>query len=340
MGLRVRLSETYDLSTSKGKMGIIAIRTPSMDYIERFYPGFVNQFKFVRVVKGDVTISCASMLPADPLQIGTEAGKVAPQDMFNPLLYKAVSNDSWNGLVNRIYAGLTTSLSGDIVHALDAFPSASETASTRGYYGLLSDPSFRKAHPQAGLTMRGLRPLVWTLLHTLGTMPGATVASTAPNSNVYALSGTGTAGADVVAGSYLKGHAQPMPRVPTVFAATDVQDTSTGNISISKVLGYIPSTYCAVIIAPPSSLNRLYYRMVVTWEVEFTDVRSQLELGMLGTAAQLGNFVHYESFQSDSSKDTIPAKELAEVSETATSVGAGHFVEADGVDDLNLVMES
>ena len=73
----VKVSETYDLSTKIGKMGIVGIHTPDSDLITRHYGGFIQNMKFAKFVKCDVAMACASMLPADPLQIGMEAGSIA-----------------------------------------------------------------------------------------------------------------------------------------------------------------------------------------------------------------------------------------------------------------------
>lgn len=331
----VKLMETYDLSTTVGKMGMIAIRTPSAPYIALKYPGFYRNFKFVRVVKGDVSIACASSLPADPLQVGSAANQIAPQDMFNPLLYKAVSNESWNGLVNRLYGatGTNTSLSDSVKFAQDMFSGASSVNSTRAYYALLSDPSFKKAHPQVGLTMRGLRPLVWTLLHTFG-FPlngGSSPQLNPPSSDAPSLNVNGASVATAVGqGSYLRGHPQPMPRQATVFAVSESADSS-GNVTLNPAIALLPRCYCAVIITPPSGGSQLlYYRLVVTWTVEFSEVRSDVELGLLGTAAEIGRYTHY---------DGITASKLTDLSPDAQEVDEGRSVESDGL-DLSLVMES
>ena len=98
----VTVSETYDLSTKVGKMALLGIHTPQSKIIRQCYPGFLMQYKYVRFASCNVTMACASMLPADPLQIGTETGQISPSDMFNPILYRAVSNDSMSTLEGRL----------------------------------------------------------------------------------------------------------------------------------------------------------------------------------------------------------------------------------------------
>lgn len=324
----IKLSETYDLSTAVGKMGLVSIRSPNLNYIEKKYPGFVRNFKFVRVVSGNVKISCASMLPADPLQIGVTAGKIAPADAFNPLLYKAVSNESWEGLVNRMYAtaNVFTSLSDSVKYSSggDAFPLASSEDSTRAYYALLSDPSFKKAHPQAGLNMTGLKPLVFPLLHTLGQPSSGVAQTSAPGSDAIGLAGAGDVATVIqLAGSYMKGSPVPMPRVPTASSGYSGSD---GSVGINK--GYLPICYCAVIITPPSELNLLYYRLVCEWYVEFSVPRSDMQLATMGGAAELGRWSRTQTY------GTPPS--LSSVSSTAVADGS---VDADGI-ELQKVMES
>ena len=97
--------------------------------------------------------------------------------MFNPILYKACSNDSMSNLLNRLYAGAHSS--GGAFIAKNSvtsdnepdfhFSSSQDIDQFAMYYGLLSDTSgWKKAMPQAGLQMKGLVPITWSLLTTQG----------------------------------------------------------------------------------------------------------------------------------------------------------------------------
>ena len=196
----VRVSETYDLSTKVGKMGIVAIHTPTGSLIDKMWPGLVLQHKKVRFVKCDVAMACASMLPADPLQIGVEAGSIAPQDMFNPILYKAVSNDSMSNIQSYIQGYGSANIASTVAVNQGSVVDMNEPGFTKDYqgeptgslnpgdpvqidafsiyYGLLADSdSWKKAMPQSGLTMRGLYPLVYQVVSNYGAngRPGAPV---------------------------------------------------------------------------------------------------------------------------------------------------------------------
>ena len=176
--VQVRISETYDLSTKVGKMGIVGIHTPTGGLIDKMWSGLVLQTDRFRFVKCDVAMACASMLPADPLQIGVEAGAIAPQDMFNPILYRAVSNDSMNNFLAFIQnCGASSAIKpilnkGSIVEVNNANFKESDSSTVvdqfEMYYGLLASDGWRKAMPQSGLTMNGLYPLVYQVVNQYG----------------------------------------------------------------------------------------------------------------------------------------------------------------------------
>ncbi|AIY31251.1 hypothetical protein [Camel associated porprismacovirus 1] len=338
--ITVSIVETYDLSTTENRMGLIAIKTPSMTAVNKRYPGFIRNFKFLHVNSCDVVLSCASTLPTDPLQIGTTAGKVAPQDMFNPLLYKAVSNDSWNGLLSRIYSptGASVSLNDDVRHFADAFPDATSTESVRAYYAMLADPSFKKAHIQAGLSMRGLRPLVYHLLSGSGTnteLTGAGQPTAVGQAYKNYVDDSGDAyqraSNNLYSGTTLfKGRPVPMPSVQTTPAVVHPSDGTVTQIDYNVVLGGIPSTYVCAIVVPPHSLNTTYFRMTVKWSVTFHTVASEMSKALMPGMSDLGRYAYYTS--ETSKLEPVP---IEDVSDTAVT---GDTVDADGV-SLDLVME-
>lgn len=110
----VRITETYDMKTSVGKLGVVGIHTPKWNQMLNLYPGLVMQYKFAKFKKCDVVGACASVLPADPLQVGVSAGMVAPEDLFNPILMKAVTNEGFDTIVNMIYSASGVSNIGSV----------------------------------------------------------------------------------------------------------------------------------------------------------------------------------------------------------------------------------
>ncbi len=292
----VRVSETYDLSTKVNKLGIVGIHTPKYDIITRNWKGLMMNYGKFRFASCDVTLACASILPADPLQVGVEAGSIAPQDMFNPILYKAVSNDSMNTFLQFLYGQeLSTASSvaalnkGSIidVHDTPFTQSDKEINQFSMYYGLLSNSDgWKKAMPQAGLQMRGLYPLVFQRLSNVGYTgqsvgDTASVPSVADNLNVthnnYARS--------------IRGHACKMPFVPTTYFVAPGTAGNVDGSAISHTMDpvNIPSCYVGLIILPPAKLNQLYYRLKVTWTVEFSELRSVLDIANWSALALAGD---------------------------------------------------
>lgn len=321
----VRVSETYDLSTKPDKMGMLGIHTPDGKLVYSMWSGLFQNFRKMRYVSCDIAMACASMLPADPLQIGVEAGDIAPQDMFNPILYKAVSNDSMSNLLNKIYAaggvpdGATwfnkNSVSAENTPEFN-FNDTLEIDQFAMYYGLLSDTSgWKKAMPQAGLQMKGLVPLTFSLLATQG-QPSVAGNIAAYRYLQYPSVGDGGSEEDKITahsamiGRYMRGDTRRMPAIDTMVMTSDgvmhntasdlVDPVEADGSSVSPEVGdrllYLPmppgrpesnlivpnldapNCFVAAIVLPPAKLNRLYYRLKVTWTIEFSGPRPLTDL--------------------------------------------------------------
>lgn len=303
--MQVKMTETYDLSTKTNKMGMIAIHTPSMDTISRMWAGLCQNFKKIRMVGADVVLACASMLPADPLQVGVEAGDIAPQDMFNPILYTAVSNDSFGTLQTRLYSlgYFNENQSASVDYDADPLP---DTVDNWGvYYSLLASPGFRKAMPTRGLEMRGLKPIVHTVTSTVGVD-----ANTDPSSNAgfeYKFAtwnkSEGALNRITKVGAVLKGPSMRMPAIPTMYWNTQYQNTEQFGSTIQMQPATIPATYVGCIIMPPAKLHQLYYRMSVTWHFEFTELCPNTERSTLANLEYEGlNRFYYTDYADQSSK--------------------------------------
>nr|WCR62192.1 MAG: capsid protein [Smacoviridae sp.] len=299
----VRVSETYDLSTKVGKMGIVGIHTPDSDLITRMYAGLIQNFKFAQFVSCDVAMACASMLPADPLQIGMTAGDIAPQDMFNPILYKAVSNDSMNNILSVLetYESTnppsTTLIKGSIAEINNPDFKNSDNQSVDQfhiYYALLSDSDgWRKAMPQAGLEMRGLYPLVFRVNSNIGfqNTTETMVDGGVPGLNLQ----DGSVG--VIPQHFIRGPAARMPRFPTTNFALVNSDNNpdvflTGDAPVVSNLREGLKAYVGLIVLPPAKLNQLYYRLKITWTIEFTECRSMTDILNWRSLANLGDVAY------------------------------------------------
>lgn len=312
----VRVSETYDLSTKVNKMGIVAIHTPESDLITRHWKGlFMNYDKF-RLVSCDVAMACASMLPADPLQIGIEAGSIAPQDMFNPILYKAVSNDSMNTFLQFMYGQDVSALEGVVamsknsvldVHDTNFFTSdGSALDQFSMYYSLLSNSDgWKKAMPQAGLQMKGLYPLVFQRLSNVG-FTGNKFLNDEGSAYVPVLSDSAVTDGVLNYARFMRGNAVKMPSVPTTyFVNSPVSSNVEGTKQHTMDAASLPSCYVGLIILPPAKLNQLYYRLKVTWTVEFTGVRSLTEISNWTNMASIGALSYGTDYSEQSTKMSV-----------------------------------
>jgi len=352
----VKVSETYDLSTKPDKMGLLGIHTPDGKLVYSMWRGLFENFRRMRYVSCDVAMACASMLPADPLQIGVEAGDIAPQDMFNPILYKAVSNDSMSNLLNKIYAGGglyddETWLNKNSVSSENTpdfhYDDTKDVDQFAMYYGLLADTDgWRKAMPQAGLEMRNLVPLTFSLVATQG--QPSVIGDLGNNTLLY--SGPGGEGSDndnvtshfSAIGRYMRGDTRRMPAFDTMVMAADGHTKDifltsahtinssgefpqlgemfqapamAGRANITQIVPNLdaPNCFVGAIVLPPAKLNRLYYRLKVTWTVEFSQPRPLTDLTNWYGLARVGQMSYGSDYLTQSAVITKAGKREAMV---------------------------
>lgn len=327
----VKVSETYDLSTKVNKMGLVGIHTPTGPLPVRLWGGLFKQFGKVRFASCDVSVACASMLPADPLQVGLEAGEIAPQDMFNPILYRAVSNESMSNIQAYVQARTDISNNGGAAVLGPSVNSINDPQFGQVpfdqfdlYYGLLSETSgWRKAMPQAGLEMRGLYPMVYHTLNSYG--QDAVISPDNPtDQKIYGPSGPNGSSVQLRNVPF-RGKSCPMPALPTTYwryskayGSDSVEDgivlkppTATPAIpnELGKVTGDLaepvgvvspPPTYVGLIVLPPAKLNQLFYRMKVTWTLEFTDLRPLTDIMSWQALAAVGTISYATDYATQS----------------------------------------
>lgn len=324
----VKVRETYDLHTVKNKMTVIGIHTPKPDIIKRNFPGLLMQCKAYRPVSADVRIACASVLPLDPLGVGTAEGDVAPEDIFNPILYKAMSNKGMSQLEARInYLGLSESANIDVAGAgadVDTDTFTSGVNEFNLYYGLLSNAhDWKHANPQAGLEMRGLRPLVFEMNYNIGDV-SASGTPTGPGAPPD--SGTGKV---TVPFSAILGKSKPFPFINcTSFTAPGTNGTDTvapgfvvGAGNSEKDVPWL-KVFCGCIIVPPSRLHELFYRMVVEWTIEFSMIRPLHEIADLNGLANIGNYQHFINYNYSATKEALTGDEETILDEDSCMVSA------------------
>lgn len=341
----IKLRETYDLSTKKDKMTMIGIHTPSINWLVRQYYGLFLNCKKFRFVSANVTCACASTLPADPAQIGTDATDIAPQDMFNPILYRAVSNDSFDTLNARLYSlgYFGTTRGGSVDQAQETFSGVDNFAL---YYSILARPDgFRTASPQAGFQMTDLRPLVWEQLYTEQAPYSSPIDVTDVTGEEITTEEIGT---PMINNSSLissrvsrsvRGSAHPYPALPTFMAGKTAwtvgnayqgaYGTQLSNVSATEYVNLpdTPTVFVGQILIPPSKLNLLYYRMVVEWTVEFTGIRPTSDIMTPGSMAIEGtagnNLAYFTDYTVSSSTANVAAANTASLlSEDTSSLSA------------------
>lgn len=315
----VKVRETYDLHTTKNKMTVIGIHTPKPDIIKRNYPGLLMQCKAYRPVSADVRIACASVLPLDPQGVGLAEGDVAPEDIFNPILYKAMSNKGMSQLEAKINymchnpANPTVDVDGSSA-AVDVDNLTSGLPDEFGvYYALLANMhDWKHANPQSGLQMKSLKPLVYEMVYNVGDQDVSAAGLAKPDE--YAAAGAlGQRITGTVRG--ILGKAKQMPFINCTSYSYDSSDAGSyaapgfpvADVGASNASVEVPwiNVVCGAIIVPPSRLHELFYRMIVEWTIEFSQIRSLSDLVTWGGVSALGNAEYHRNYDYSEAKKAI-----------------------------------
>lgn len=344
----VRLTEMYDMKTTANKIGIIGIHTPNRQHLINRWIGLCLNYQKYRLVGCSIRLACASTMPVDPLQVSASAGEstIAPQDIMNPILYRAVSNDTWNGVIARLYASSGADMdTGSAKVFNDGFSSVNDHFGL--YYNLLASDGWRKAMPQNGLSMSSLVPMCYSVLSQYGdgVLPGGESVVSVRNSsnngttNVIVdkqsviASGPGGTSVAVGSGAYapdyrLRGSPRPIPALPT--AISDISLLADGSYLCSPFDP--PRTFVACIVMPPAKKTIMFYRMIVEWTIEFTGIRSVLDALSANNQFSSENGAYFTNY----SVATVAAAKTSDLSSDALDVG---FAETAGVAELEKVME-
>lgn len=312
----VSISETYDLSTKVNKMTVIGIHTPKKELIQKTYPGLCMNCRYFRIKSVDVTLATAQQLPLGVDQIGLDTDKIRPQDMMNPILYKATSNDSFSTLEARLQGllyqtslggALDAPLKGDMAFAEDENATLIDDEHAV-YYSLLSNRDGWKMSPvQNGVRMKGLVPLVFEKWYTngenIGAAQGGDLANVLADSITSGVRSTGVVSVQSVG---LRGRPHPMPKLNTTYVTSpggDGNDVNTGMGTgrpgnAQKEMPDIPPVMLGCIILPPATATTgiIYYRMVTRAYIEFTDVRPITEIASF---AQMNQYYASSVYHSD-----------------------------------------
>lgn len=310
----VKVRETYDLHTVQNKMTVISIHTPKPQIIKDNFPGLLMNTKLYRPYSCDVAVACASVLPLDPQGVGTAPGDVSPEDVFNPILYSAMSNKGMSQLEARInYITLRGTNAPGIDVAgntadvdIDSF--SNQTDDFNLYYGLLSNShGWKKSSPQSGLSMTGLKPLVYDILWNIGDSYGNMLGPQAGTHPPVAesINTDGSDSAPIQATGVL-GNPHPMPFIPTTqYSDESIAPGFSGtNTSHSTDVPWLNCVVGAIIV-PPSRLHTLFYRMTVVWTLEFSAIRPLSEIASWNGLASIGSSMHYMSYDYSQTKEAL-----------------------------------
>lgn len=324
----VSISETYDLSTVKDKMTLIGVHTPTKELIMKTYPGLCMNSKYFRIVKTDVVLSCVSSAVAiTPDMVGDNSvDGIAPEDMLNPILYKAVSNDSWSTLECRLQ-GLNFQATGNaasIIPPLNGSMAFAEQDNVTGlddefgvYYSLLANrDGFRVAPIQAGMSMRGLKPLVFDKWYSHGENVSAGAGQEMGRALVEPTATPDTIQLTNYPAQGFRGRPHAMPRINTTYLST-IGNTATGVVGEPKQNGMssgsplniqtdmppIPPVMLGAIIMPPCRKTKLFFRMICRTWISFEEVRPIQEITSF---AQMNSvyapLVYHSDYNEQSSK--------------------------------------
>lgn len=297
-------TETYDLNTAIGELSMLAIHTPQAQAVKKMFKGLFENYSKYKILGCNLRMVCASQQALDPSQIGLEAGQVDPRDVLNPILFKACTGESINKLVDTIYTGRVNDVDTTTENARSISQvTSSRTEAVNSYYQMMADDSWRKSHPQSGLTVMGLRPFVHKVVTTqpfkwVGTEPSTSTPEGTPaiagNQNIgtssstaygFGSPGEGLAGSTNYANPsvFISNGVTEMPWLETTVTRS-VRMVKTGLTSTDTELGkwtinHIPRVYMGCIILPPAILQRLFFRMQITWHIMFKDFRPAYEIG-------------------------------------------------------------
>lgn len=296
-------TETYDVNTLLNELSLLAIHTPQAPSLKRMFHGFFEQYSKFKILGCNFRMVCATKQELSPIEAGSEAGQIDPRNVLNPILFKACTGEHIDSLCDQIYNKSEEVASagaygngGSISQHIDTSDDA-----IRSYYSLLADDSWRKEHPQAGITVMGLKPMVHKVVTT---QPFKwSVGSSIYNDPRPAINGGGSDSKDDVygfGGQSGSVHVVQDPVNPSVFVSNGLTempwlDTSytalvqyrdnegapTTQQKASKLCANVPRVYMGCLILPPSigaNSANLYYRIQINWHVLFKDFRTVQDL--------------------------------------------------------------
>ncbi|ASM90389.1 capsid protein [Human feces smacovirus 3] len=290
--------EILDVNTVKGNVTIIGIHTPTGNTPVRRLSGFFSQFRKFRYKGCSVQVVPAATLPADPLQVGFEAGEntIDMRDMLNPILFHGTHGESlqiaWNNIFynhdrfNSATAAGSGYITGAGVDADDvAFADATNSPVETQYYQAITDRTWRKFGIQSTFKLPFMSPRVWkasTVYPILGNaykdigsmnvepFAGAEMAMPVGSFFDSPLSQKVGTNGEVLEQHWLSSGTTPLGWLPTVTFPVN-----SGTVS-PKPPTVLPKIFMGILVLPPSYLQELYFRVIVTHYYEFKGFTASL----------------------------------------------------------------
>lgn len=295
-------TETYDINTLLNELSLLAIHTPQAPALKRMFHGFFEQYKKFKILGCNFRMVCATKQELSPDQAGSSAGQIDPRNVLNPILFKACTGEHIDALCDQIYnkseevAPASGLLFGSIGQHI---VSEGTEHPVNAYYSLLADDSWRKEHPQRGITVMGLRPMVHKVVTTQpfkwSVAPGTKeYPEMVQASNPQAGGTTELSGGLGFGGQSGSVHVTQDPVNPSVFVSNgltempwlDTSYTAVGSYNdgtespvarkASMLCNNVPRVYMGCLVLPPSlgeNSANLYYRIQINWHILFKDFR-------------------------------------------------------------------
>ena len=172
--VHAKYQEIIDLNTVDNTVSVIGIHTPTGDTPRRMFPGFFQQYRKWKYHGCSLTAVNPAQLPLDPLSIGYDAGEgndavMDQRDALNPVLFHGCHGEDLGAILNSLYANAESPAVYQFTDSIDGFNEDGSSDSDGGrknlleglYYKSLTDCTWKKFNPQAGLRLKGLHPLVY-----------------------------------------------------------------------------------------------------------------------------------------------------------------------------------
>lgn len=281
-----KYQEILDVNTVQNKCTVIGIHTPTSTTPYVKLAGFFTQFRKFKYAGAKVQVIPAATLPADPLQVGFEAGEntIDMRDMLNPILFHGCHGEDMNAAWNSIFKASHNRFSWGSADADDQSFSGADDSIEAYYYAALTDHTWKKYNIQSGFQLPELAPRVWKANTLNPVVPNASQATEGGLSQfggilnpVHNTGGTQEAG---VTTNNFHNRVVSSGTVPLGWLPTrqfNMSSTAAQTAYMSGSLVQLPKIFMGVLVLPPCYLQELYFRVVITHTFLFKEFTCSLD---------------------------------------------------------------